>query len=329
MSKFLIELTPVEPYFFGDENAFKAGEKNPSYYITSLPLPPANSVIGMLRYTLLEQSGLLSTDGSYTDTEKVTSLIGGKSYTVNGENSFGAIKSISPLFITDKNGNKYIPTPLNHKTSESKYTPIAMRGNKIKTSHGEIAVPASKEFDAKNTVGSSFMNIDNGEIAKDIISTDSDIRVGIDKNKKDEAFFKKAYCRMKKGYSFAFTAEVDFELKNTICYMGRERSPFVMTVTECDMDIVEDIKKNLNYNFYYAVSDIIITQKPQYNGYAMVRTGHTRMLESEYKNGRVEIKRGSKLYSVIKAGSVFMENPNFANKGFGLNYIIGLGGTGK
>ena len=332
MPKFLIKLTPIGPYFFGDENAFRFGEKIESYYIKSLPVPPMTSVIGMLRYVLLEESGVIKVDGNYdkSSREKMNELIGENGYSVELENSMGKIADLSPLFIVDENGGKYIQTPLNHKTSENIYTPLAMRAETIKTSHGDIKLPIMEEFNAKDTVGISYMNIRTKKIEKELFLEEE--RVGINKKKTDEAFFKKMYYNLKSGYSFAFVADIDFALKDTICYMGREKSAFKLTAlpVEEKYDVINEIQNNFDYSFSYAMSDLILKEKIKYSDYAMVQTGSVRMLKTEYDAGKLKIRRHETRYNVIKAGSVFMKCPdkdNFYKDAFGLNKIIELGGS--
>ena len=44
MAKYIIKLTPLEPYFFGGENTFRFDEeeiKKSNYFIKSLRVPPA------------------------------------------------------------------------------------------------------------------------------------------------------------------------------------------------------------------------------------------------------------------------------------------------
>lgn len=333
MSKYRITLKPCEAYFFGDENTFRIDQPKENYFIKSLSVPPAASIIGMLRYVLLEQQGLLKTGRKYTDEDReaMGALIGKVGYCVGEENDLGAVKEISPLFITDEQGAIYIPVPLNHKTSEETYTPISLTENKYETSFGTIRLPAEDELDAKKLVGDWYMNIETGEIIDDMFEHDE--RVGIDKGKAKEAFFKKSYVRLKKGYSFAFNCEVDVPLKDTICYMGRERSAFVMTVEESDEDIAQRIESVFDGSFYYAFGDLIIKNKLAYKDYAMVKTGSVRMLTSKYgEDGRLTVNPDAKHFNVIKSGSVFYAKPDenmFYEDKYGFNKIIKLGGIKK
>ncbi len=99
MSKYLIKLKPLTSFFFGGEETFGEGEVN--YSVKSNYLPQQTTLLGMLRYELLAQNGLL---GSDPIEKKWAELIGDKSFE-NSENgytsSFGAISKLSPVFIID------------------------------------------------------------------------------------------------------------------------------------------------------------------------------------------------------------------------------------
>ncbi|MCD4734595.1 MAG: hypothetical protein K8R53_01000, partial [Bacteroidales bacterium] len=62
MSKYLIKLSPVDTYFFGQENKYrkkhKEGKKETvaDYYQASLLFPQQTSILGLLRYYILQQN---------------------------------------------------------------------------------------------------------------------------------------------------------------------------------------------------------------------------------------------------------------------------------
>ena len=99
MSKYLIKLKPLTSFFFGGEETFGEGEVN--YSVKSNYLPQQTTLLGMLRYELLAQNGLLGADPLE---KKWADLIGDKSFE-NSEkgytSSFGAISKLSPVFIID------------------------------------------------------------------------------------------------------------------------------------------------------------------------------------------------------------------------------------
>jgi len=95
-----IKLTPVTPYFFGIEQVSELGNKR-SYYVKSALFPQQTTVLGMLRYQLLAQKGILSpkNNDEYVEVEKI---VGAKSFTSNNEKGYGYIKCISPLQLSQK-----------------------------------------------------------------------------------------------------------------------------------------------------------------------------------------------------------------------------------
>ncbi len=101
MSKYLVKLKPLTPFFFGGENTFGEGEVN--YFAKSNYMPQQTTILGFLRYELLAQNGLIGTDPV---SQKWDDLIGSQSFECVDDKftaSFGAIKNISPVFIMDGN----------------------------------------------------------------------------------------------------------------------------------------------------------------------------------------------------------------------------------
>ena len=357
MSRYLIMIKPLAPYFFGSENTFRIGDTSNPYYISSLTVPPQTSIIGMLRYMILEKSGILKSSGNYTSEEKaeINTLIGNKGYEPgSGQDKLGVIQSVSPLFLIDSNGQKYIPLPLNHrfKDGENKYTPLMLCEKPVVTSHGELRIP--ENFSAKNTVENQYMcvNKDSKGNTGTIIEQDAIFQYVIQTcnavHKSEKSFFKKKCVMLKNPFRFAFYADLeDFSLSgNTICYMGRDKSPFAVEIMEDDKGDIYTDACNIEFdgekNFYYALSDIILKEPISYQnkgdekkdakGYAMVKTETARYLTSKINdNNKLIITRQSCLFNVIKSGSVFywddksIENLCNTDK-FGYNQLIKLGG---
>ncbi|MCR4693686.1 MAG: hypothetical protein K5664_07375, partial [Firmicutes bacterium] len=269
MNRYIIKLTPLEFYFFGDENAFHFDENgkqiSDSYYARSLELPPQSSIIGMLRYVLLEQSGILRSDAKYSESElgRIKELIGAKSYDVENPNELGQIIDVSPLFVVDGEGNKYIRTPLNHKKGEEKFTPFEMSDNPTETSQGEINLPKDGEFNPKAESKFSLLRLNDLAVFDDIFETDE--RVGIAKGKDKDGLFKKCYCKLKDNYSFAVVADFadDIEIKDTVCYMGREKSSFKLEADKMETEGDKGFEPEINGKglFYYAWSDLVLKEK--------------------------------------------------------------------
>lgn len=346
MAKYLIKLKPLEPYFFGDENTFRIGEEN-RYYISSMLTPSASTILGTLRYELLKSKNLLVNGNN--DAEKNferEKLVGASSYKVGNDNTectFGAIKSISPLFLM-KGDEVLIKAPLSHKVGQDvekceKYTPMQFSGTKFATNHHDLELPKEGEFIAKKAVGEDwYMNLSTSDIYRGEISInekskpifDKVLRVGIGRKEKD--FFKKEYIMLHPKLCFGVTTDIEcyIEDKTTdICYMGREKSPFVYTVEKTDISvetrIVDCLGKNNPKSFYYVFGDAFINGGEQ-NCFSVLRTGSIRMLSSETKNGKLSLSKGNSLYNTVQAGSVLYceEMPTVIKCGgnFGFNSVI-------
>lgn len=344
--KYLIKLKPLAPYFFGGENTFRIGEDNP-YYIRSLKTPPQTSFIGTLRYTLLACSGLLNTSGKYSNPKVVTDLIGKSSYQPGKPNqSFGAIQSVSPMFLTDSQGEKYIRLPLNHsyKASSIRYTPLTFSNKEAETSHGKMKLPV--DFDAKHTVDSEYVRISDGKVFpnEDCPLFQSQEQVGINIEKSKKAFFKREFITLHPDFCFAWYAEIDYDFddKPIICYMGRDKSPFEMTFHKDSGDIVKEVEKlpcKSDMEFYYALSDLVLNEPISYKdkGFAMVKLASSRPLTSDFKdangkdsNGQMNLHKGTQQLQIIRAGSAFYwKNEICSPDGFGCNVLVKLGGTQK
>lgn len=267
--RYLIKMTPLEPYTFGTEQGDRyAGQQETgkeSYLVTSGYEPSQTTVLGMLRYLLLKESGILNTDFQYSkkEKEKMKVLIGEKSFCFypeekDREKGFGVIESVSPLFMmkeTDQGDDILIKNPFCNKSAKG-YEPMKL-GKAFRTSQGTIRLPevsfrknTVKEYDAKDGYGSGYLcmteqpSADNKikEIKLEVVNSSeifmSEYRVSVrisdmDEQKEERGFFKRQVIRMKDGYSFAVVVELPDSRKKylpsqAICYMGTKRSAFLV-----------------------------------------------------------------------------------------------------
>ena len=330
--KYLLRFTPLEPYFLGGENTFRVDERS-KYFISSLLVPSATTILGTLRYVLLEQTGMLRPNGKYTPEQKLAcdALIGAQSYCVGGENAFGKLKSISPIFLTDGEA-LYIKTPQNCKAActQMTYQAMELSQHRYATSCGSsIRFPLTDDYSAKKPVSDqSYMRLSDGKIFGDLFLREE--RTGISKSKPDKAFFKKAYISLKEGYSFAVIAEIeaDVPLHNTICYMGREKSAFLIQVEETELDIEAEIRSALSARtttaFYYVFGDTFLEKEVSYSDFAMLQTTHVRMLQSKVESSTLKVTCVNDFYPLVRAGSVLYADDlhNSFETNFGYNKII-------
>ncbi len=372
MAEYMIKLTPMEPYFFGGERVFQfvtnsnkkdnnsdnggAAEKYSEYYIISRDIPDQTTLLGTLRYVVLEKENKLK--GSKDDKDD---LVGDKSFSFStGEpQHFGKIRSISPVMLLSEQESRMkfiVKNPFHNKFRETsgasedinanggrEFKPIKMSDEKFITSESaySIALPLEGEYIAKNGYGQGYYNLSDDKI----VSWDKIFRTheltGIDKNRSEEAYFKRQYCIMNRGYSFVFFADLDgegYDDYNTICYMGQKRSAFKIEFKASDsinksyQDVERSVREHFraSQNWYYALSDLILEEETDTanKNFFIAETKRIRNMENSLaKDGSVIRKRGSVQYNLITAGSVYYETPPCMDESYktaGYNYCIKL-----
>ena len=342
MQKLLIKLTPLEPYFFGGERIFEIGDGNKHYFIRSLDTPLQTTLFGALRYIGIKYPS----KGFYLDNDDITN-IGKTSFKLGDKNitNFGRIKSISPLYIYNKENGFFIRTPFDHRLKcncgemyNTEYTPFKEYSNPIKTNINERCLPT--DYNAKDGLADSWIALKNSQIYDDLFK--NDIHVGVNKVESMNGFFKKEYRILSDGFCFAFFAEImEGFLDNLPCeknvYLGHGKSAFHAEI-ELANDMPAIPKSLFRENMLYAQSDIYIGEnidvKELYAQcfFVSVKTRNHRVFVKNNLN-----RKNSKNIKLIAAGSVFwpkditkfmelVENPQAAIAGF--NQII-IGGKAQ
>ena len=327
MGAYLIKFTPLEPYFFGNEKNFGYGlRKNKTYFIESNEVPSQSTLFGTLRYCCIDDPGK-----SYNINPEE---IGSESFNILSEKiqSFGKIKRMSPMFLT-KGNLFYIPVPMNHKKGDY-YTPFSQYEECL-TDKGVRSFPL--DYENKLGLQEGFMQINGEQQGKVLINYSDDSllyrvdRIGINTKNKQQGFFRKIYCMLTQGCSFAVLADIDKKVSDQMVYMGRDKSPFKVSFVNAESVFgggkgkYEDafsaltemirgcIKKfNLSKKFQLALSDLYIPDNVEevYNGcsFACIKTKDYRSFITNYKTNRFEnrFQRGITLQTMIKAGSIFI-----------------------
>lgn len=269
-TRYLVRLTPIDAYFFGGEVTF-GDNKNQNYLVKSNYLPQQSALLGLMRYEILRQNDMLFGEGKNIDKNKVEKLIGAKGFDpTQPAASHGIIKKISPVFI-EKQEAFYTRMPLDADIT------VSLK-KELKVYYNGIAkpLPTLEGYDYKEYNNYCYWcsnNISNKINESDIfIETE---RIGIQKNKTDDAFFKQTLIRLKEGYNFAFTIDIDnksvdinsfkFNEKTTIATLGGNQSRFKIEITECnqennlnDFDFCEYFKPLSNDNRILLLGDAII-----------------------------------------------------------------------
>lgn len=237
MSKYLITLTPLGPFYFGKEHSFPLGDKDKSelasYIIESNKFPQQTSLLGMLRFWVLRNSDAF--DLAHNRIMKqvdAVKLIGERGFcTSKEEANFGVIKSIGTCFLqkVEKQEGEgkvttILPTPLDYglKLDFTKgLDAIYNKDEKVLPLIEYNEVP-DKDEDDEEKVGPYTSKkglykkyIEFGETLpineKNIFQKDQ--RIGIKRDSEtgqtdqENGLYKQVFYRLKDGFRFAFMAK--------------------------------------------------------------------------------------------------------------------------
>ena len=288
--KYRVELKPLEPYFFAGEKSFGFGKKKKqsynNYFIRSELFPTQTTLLGTIRYLILKKYNLLTTK-DYSNEKEQEKYVGKSSFQIGQKNqSYGMIERLSPLFILNEKGERLVRVPFNQqpksddnlklRSLKEKSYPIFDGSNDENNNNYEMKLLENVNLKKEDDVQKLFYNIDTDGVNKLIKQSDivnSIEKVGINLRIEKEAFFKKEYQYLIKGYRFGFYLEInddEFEKKlddviEDIVYMGSGKSAFKLVMSKTDENIKEFIdqvkeafKMSCDDVVYYAMSDIIV-----------------------------------------------------------------------
>lgn len=234
ISTYLVQLHPLEPFFFGTESNFGLG-KNTNYLVNSGLFPQQTTILGMLRFELLINNGFIANASDSInpeDEDRVKRVIGAKGFMVNqNQKKYGIINKLSHVFLMN-NGRYFEPNPFDHSL-------------KVKFKKGRTHVNG---YERANTFIMPNFNSKEG-ISELLISNNGDVvnqenifqkvsRIGIRKRDRtldeSEAFYKQVFRKLAKGFSFAFYVQIKPEEgvklfpREAVIQMGKEKSLFLM-----------------------------------------------------------------------------------------------------
>ena len=273
MSNYLIKLTPLDKFFFGQKKTF--GDDNANYFVYSSHFPQQTALLGLLRYQLLQIAGEdVFKDNKIQDEHKAAELIGEQSFSpfVKDKLQFGIIQSLSPVFIIDKK---------NDEGKEEYFRPVGRRFQKKKEKAPYSLLHLSCEdecppifesresqkekeeaYDPKKGLASCWLSSKSHTLLNEEDFFTKDERIGIRTDYEgatnDDAFFCQRYYRFKNfkkvvedeegkvckqppvrvhDFCFATVLEIEGEIEHKklngrIVYLGGERQPFLMEVSE-------------------------------------------------------------------------------------------------
>ncbi|MDO4790561.1 MAG: type III-B CRISPR module-associated protein Cmr3 [Porphyromonas sp.] len=260
MYTYLVKLTPIEKFFFGQKNTFE--EDNVNYFVRSSHFPQQTALLGLLRYQLLLNSGSdIFSDNKIVKATEAAKLIGKQSFSpfFEGE-SFGVIKGLSPIFLIDKNSEEsYFPAGKRYQ-KKGKDKPYEVLSLFCESKH-----PFFKDYSSKAEHPNMWIN-SKGELLDEDTLFVEDSRVGMRKNYEgntdDNSFFYETFYRFnnengKRNLCFAFYCELETEreFSNRIVHLGGERQPFSMEVIKVNpaegyTSKTEAIKYGKDENYY-------------------------------------------------------------------------------
>lgn len=259
---YLIKLTPLDKFFFGQKKTF--GDDNANYFVYSSLFPQQTALLGLLRYQLLQIAGEdVFKDNKIQNEDEAGKLIGKQSFSpfAGKKLEFGIIQSLSPVFIIDKK---------NDEGKEEHFLPVGKRFQKEKEEDPynllhlscEVGCPPIFEaYDPKKGLASCWLSSNGTTLLNEEDFFIKDERIGIRKDYEgatnDDAFFCQRYYRFKnfkkvdsekpkvckqplvREHDFCFATvlqtegEIEHEkLNGRIVYLGGERQPFLMEVSE-------------------------------------------------------------------------------------------------
>lgn len=242
MAHYLIELKPISSFFFGTEDP-KSDDEKVNYFQRSAYFPQQTALLGMIRFQLLKQYGLLSIKNKIKDTDMASRLIGEKSFHVSSElPSFGVINSLSPLMLlkddNKKDDNKEEAYYLFDKSyvrysDDEKRVKLKLEMNNQASlrseNHNIPAMPLlvldrkgepSEKYIAKYPFVSEFDTVQRNKAKEGKTEMHSLFhskeQVGIEKSPdgvtKEDAYYKMEYKTLKKGWKFGFVVDLNDDL---------------------------------------------------------------------------------------------------------------------
>ena len=316
MNKYQITLTPIDKFFFGGDMKFKVGNRNDeerysSYLIRSTMFPQQTSLLGMLRFLILRNSGnKVFKDGTIQDKAKVKELIGKQSFTVNdhdhGLNDYGKIKSLSHVKIRRMIGGECLDLDFAPLFKEIDFS-YSYGTYNLK----DFYIPAFTENEYKAKDGLSTLLTDgvNTYLLEDKINGIfvEDCRIGIDRDIKtgkteNAAMFKQSSYRFsnKSHYCFVFEVEVSRDIpfldyNGQMVSLGADNSQFIIGISDiikCNPDI-----RPVD-NAVYLLSPAFLAPED----FSMVKFAVTNLVPFRFLKSNLDKDNNSDSYHITRGG---------------------------
>jgi CRISPR-associated protein Cmr3 len=267
MNNYQIKLIPVSNYFFGGEKHILNNTKlEADYYAKSELYPQQTSLLGLLRYYLLLINDCLNPKKIGKESE-AENLIGGNSFEYGfiGENNkseqtFGKIKSISPLYFLNRK-DKYIIAPFCYGDELiNQYGTFRLKSYKSKEgcSHKLVSLENSKKtvqlLEDKGNPHHDYAFIESNTVGN---------KKGTGGKTEDDGFYKLDMYQLNKNWAFAFDAEMDIEIKDTslIISMGAERRMFKFEIRKQEKTNIQINELSYSLLSIFCISDCFVSEE--------------------------------------------------------------------
>jgi CRISPR-associated protein Cmr3 len=278
-----VTLTPLEHFFFGGENRNNDGTEK--YLQKSLTTPQQTTILGTIRYLLLQNAGKETFDNNkIVSKSKARDLIGESSFDMK-VSKYGIIESLSEVLLWK--GGFYCPliaweNAAERKNNKTSIINTEIQGNKEgvfffdkETEKESITLP---EYNMKYETHEYWIS-EKEELETDKIFK-SQIQAGNYKNKNkkkeeekeetinnDDAYFKMNFYRFNDKFSFVFNMKISDEengnqpelVKNIIekltgkkhfVNLGGERSKFICEINSIEETPEKEIKEDVYQKVY-------------------------------------------------------------------------------
>ena len=240
MAKYLVKFQPVDMFFFGQETKYRPKKKDgkiifeADYFQKSAFFPQQTTVLGALRYLLLQKHGQIP----IRDQATAEKLIGPESFNASqsGQQDFGIIKRISPVYLA-VDEHFYMPAPKDICKREKEGNIV--EAEKMNFDFENNRLPVIDNYSPKEGLFDGMVRLTSFDVLNytktdenkyDYVFVEVE-KVGINKKQSEDAFYKQISCKPNQGKNIAFVVEAEIEedgLENEVFHIpvGAEKHTF-------------------------------------------------------------------------------------------------------
>ncbi len=325
MTKYLIELTPVDMFFFGTENRYRprkhkgAPKFEADYFQRSAKFPQQTTILGALRYLILQENGQIP----ISDKGKANKLIGPSGFQINNVqgSGYGTIQYLGPVYLRN-NDDFYMPAPKNLFIGENGGY-IWGKPEKIDTviTNQPGTFLYFEDYTEKKSIADDVL-VNIKDMDKPLKYDDVFVeveKVGINIKQEEDAYYKQISYKFKPGKQSSFVLTVKWyetiwkpvEGKKYLLPIGAEKQMFTVRFKKYNDELQPVFPENNPvYPYIILLSDAYIEQNTA--DFSIVSQKSFRFLKSNVQNtdnysrwnSSVAISR-SKRYNLFERGSVF------------------------